>query len=74
METPEHQKRRDNEDFIPKRLLCATENPATGNKTMTLPVLACKSREFYEVVLQEEKHFPSLAFTLSTDIENNIDN
>ena len=38
METPEHQKRRDNEDFIPRRLLCATENPATGNKTMTLPV------------------------------------
>ena len=62
METPERQKRCDN-DFIPRRLLCATENPATGNETMTLPVSACNagklSREFYEVVLQEEKHFPS---------------
>ena len=74
METPERQKRRDN-DFIPRRLLCATENPATGNETMTLPVSACNagesSQEFYEVVLQEEKHFPSLAFMLSTDIESN---
>ena len=75
METPECQKRRDNEDFIPRRLLCATENPATGNEMMTLPVLACNagesSWEFYEVVLQEEKHFLSLAFMLSTDIESN---
>ena len=72
METPERQKRCDN-DFIPRRLLCATENPATGN--VSLPVSACNagksSREFYGVVLQEEKHFPSLAFTLSTDIESN---
>ena len=79
METPEHQKGRDNEDFIPRRLLCATKNLATGNETMPLPdlkplnVSACNagesSWEFYEVLLQEEKHFPSLAFTLSTDIE-----
>ena len=39
MEMPEHQKRRDNEDFIPRRLLCATENPATGNEMIPLPDL-----------------------------------
>ena len=82
METPERQKGRDSEDFVPRRLLCATENPATDKKTISLPdlkeplnVSTCNagesSREFYEVVMQEEKYFPSLAFMLSSDIESN---
>ena len=40
-----------------------------------LNVSACNadelSWEFYEVVLQEEKHFLRFAFTLSTDTESN---
>ena len=82
METPECQKGCDSEDFVPRRLLCATENPATDKKTISLSdlkeplnVLTCNtgelSWEFYEVVMQEEKYFPSLAFMLSSDIESN---
>ena len=70
METPECQKG------------CATENPATDKKTISLPdlkeplnVSTCNtgelSQEFYEVVMQEEKYFLSLAFMLSSDIESN---
>ena len=66
METPKCQKEREGEDFIPKRLLCATENPATGNETIPLldlkepsNILACNagksSWEFYEDLRQKEK-------------------
>ena len=68
--------------FIPRRLLCDTENLATGNETIPLldlkeplNVLACNAgkllREFYEDLLQEEKYFLNLAFTLSIDIDSN---
>ena len=41
-----------NEDFIPRRL-CATENPATGNKTMTLPVSACNAGESFSSLVSK---------------------
>ena len=82
MEMPECQKGCDSQDFVPRTLLCATENPVTEKKTITLPdlkeplnVLTCNtgelSLEFYEVVMQEEKYFQSLAFMLSSDIKSN---
>ena len=85
METPKCQKECNNEDVIPRRLLCAVENLVTSNEMIQLtglkdPLNALAdsastnggalsdeySHEFYKDVLQEEKHFPSLAFTLST--------
>ena len=73
METPVHQKVRGNEEFIRKRVLCATENLVTDSE-LTLLTFSneplnvstcnpCQSLEFYEVVLLEEKHFPGFAFT-----------
>ena len=90
MATPKCQKECNNEDVIPRRLLCAVENPATSNEMIQLTGLKEPSNasadsastnggafsdeyshKFYKDVLQEEKHFPSLAFTLAIDIDSN---